>query len=221
MAVTKTKTTKTTTTNKTATTTTTAKATSNEIVTPTVETAETNVAVNTADMSENTTNTEVESEKVSTSVFTRKGEKYIPMDATVMVRNATGGKLIYVSKRLNGYEETWYTFGEEIPMQMSELYSMKNTDRSFFTENWIEVDPLVLKDLSMEKYYEKAVPIDEINNIFDETPEKITETINNMKSSMKTAFALIAIQKVEAGELTNINVINAIEKALNCSIYEH
>lgn len=168
-------------------------------------------------------NTEAVEEKSISStapVFTRKTEKYYPMDAVVMVRNATGGKLVYVSKRLTGYEETWYTFGEEIPMEMAELYSMKNTDRSFFTQNWIEVDPYVLKDLGMEKFYENAISIDEVEEIFEKSPDEIIKIVSEMKSSMKTAFALQAIQKVKDEELTNIVTINAIEKALGCSIYE-
>ena len=168
-------------------------------------------------------NTEAVEEKSISStapVFTRKTEKYYPMDEVFMVRNATGGKLVYVSKRLTGYEETWYTFGEEIPMEMAELYSMKNTDRSFFTQNWIEVDPYVLKDLGMEKFYENAISIDEVEEIFEKSPNEIIKIVSEMKSSMKTAFALQAIQKVKDEELTNIVTINAIEKALGCSIYE-
>ena len=98
-------------------------------------------------------------ETVSTTYVPRRK---IPLDAQVMVKNLTGGKLIYVSKRLVGYSEEWHEFGEEIPMEMAELYSMKNTDRRFFTENWIEVDMAVLRDLQMDRFYENAITADEI-----------------------------------------------------------
>ena len=123
-------------------------------------------------------------------IVSYKAKKAIPMDALVMVKSAVNGKLVYVSKRLNGYIETWNGMGEEIPMEMAELYSMKNTDKSFFTENWIEVDPIVLRDLQMERYYKDAVSIADLEDIFELEGDELRQAISKMKENTKNAFAL-------------------------------
>lgn len=171
-----------------------------------------------------TITTAAETQEVSeekSPVVSYKAKKAIPMDALVMVKSAIYGKLIYVSKRIQGYKEVWNGFGEEIPMEMAELYSMKNTDRKFFTENWIEVDPLVLRDLQMEKYYTQAIPIDTFNSLFELSESELESKIDNMKEHIRNAFVLEAMKRVENGTLNNLKTISLIEKKLNCELYEH
>ena len=72
-----------------------------------------------------------EADKPSPSVIFKTKEK-IPLDATVMVKNATAGRLVYVSKHLIGYTIFWESFGEEVPIEMSELYYMKNLQDQYF-----------------------------------------------------------------------------------------
>ena len=154
-------------------------------------------------------------------IVSYKAKKVIPMDALVMVKSAVNGKLVYVSKRQTGYMETWNGLGEEIPMEMAELYSMKNTDRAFFTENWIEVDPIVLRDLQMERFYKDAISVADLDNIFNLEGDELRQTIRKMKENTKNAFALEAVKRVENGTLTNFRTISIIEEMLNCEIYEH
>ncbi len=138
-----------------------------------------------------------------------------------MVKSAIYGKLIYVSKRIQGYKEVWNGFGEEIPMEMAELYSMKNTDRKFFTENWIEVDPLVLRDLQMERYYTQSISIDTFDKLFELSESELKNKIDNMKEHIRNAFVLEAMKRVENGTLNNLKIISLIENKLNCELYEH
>ena len=154
-------------------------------------------------------------------IVSYKAKKVIPMDALVMVKSAVNGKLVYVSKRQTGYMETWNGLGEEIPMEMAELYSMKNTDRAFFTENWIEVDPIVLRDLQMERFYKDAISVADLDNMFNLEGDELRQTISKMKENTKNAFALEAVKRVENGTLTNFRTISIIEEMLNCEIYEH
>lgn len=177
-------------------------------------------------VTEDTTSTitAAETQEVSeeeSPVVSYKAKKAIPMDALVMVKSAIYGKLVYVSKRIQGYKEVWNGFGEEIPMEMAELYSMKNTDRKFFTENWIEVDPIVLRDLQMEKYYTQAIPIDTFNSLFELSESELESKIDNMKEHIRNAFVLEAMKRVENGTLNNLKTISLIEKKLNCELYEH
>lgn len=152
---------------------------------------------------------------------TYSAKKKIPLDAQVMVKNMTGGKLVYASKRLVGYSEEWHEFGEEIPMEMAELYSMKNTDRRFFTENWIEVDIAVLRDLQMDRFYKDAITADEIDNLFDMDIDTLVYKIGKMSPNIKNCVGIKAMEMITDGRLTNINTISALEKALNCDLYEH
>lgn len=165
------------------------------------------------------TTQEVSDEK--SPVVSFKAKKAIPMDALVMVKSAIYGKLIYVSKRIQGYKEVWNGFGEEIPMEMAELYSMKNTDRKFFTENWIEVDPLVLRDLQMERYYTQSISIDTFDKLFELSESELKNKIDNMKEHIRNAFVLEAMKRVENGTLNNLKIISLIENKLNCELYEH
>ena len=137
-----------------------------------------------------------------------------------MVKNLTGGKLVYESKRLRGYSEVWHEFGEEIPMEMAELYSMKNTDRKFFTENWIEVDISVLRDLQMDRFYKNVMTVDEINNMFEMEADELINKVSNMTIALKNCVGIKASEMIADGRLTNIHTINALEKALNCELYE-
>lgn len=147
-------------------------------------------------------------------------KKKIPLDEQVMVKNLTGGKLVYESKRLRGYSEVWHEFGEEIPMEMAELYSMKNTDRKFFTENWIEVDINVLRDLQMDRFYKNVMTVDEINNMFEMEADELISKVSNMTIALKNCVGIKASEMIADGRLTNIHTINALEKALNCELYE-
>ena len=146
--------------------------------------------------------------------------KKIPLDHLVMVKNMTGGKLVYVSKRLRGYSETWYEFGEEVPMEMAELFSMKNTDRRFFTENWIEVDMAVLRDLQMDKFYTDTITSDEIENLFDKDIDVIVKKIEKMSPAVKNCVGIKAFEMVESKKLRDIDVITKLENALDCTLIE-
>ena len=160
------------------------------------------------------------SEPVSEAFKPIVPKKKIPLDAQIMVKNLTGGKLVYESKRLQGYSEEWHEFGEEIPMEMAELYSMKNTDRRFFTENWVEVDMAVLRDLQMDRYYENAITVDEINHLADIDVDAFVKKINGMSLTTKNCVGIRAMQMIAEGTLTNINTISALEKALGCELYD-
>lgn len=160
-----------------------------------------------------------EEPKSSPSIIYKTKEK-IPLDATVMVKNATAGRLVYVSKHMVGYTVYWESFGEEVPMEMSELYYLKNTDSKFFTENWIEVDIAVLRDLQMDRYYKDVITIDEINTMFELDADELIRKVKNSKKNIQNTVGIIAMEMIKDGRLTNINTISALEKALDCELYE-
>lgn len=165
--------------------------------------------------------TAAEGSAVPSSSIIYKAKDKIPLDATIMVKNATAGRLVYVSKHLVGYTIYWEKFGEEVPIEMGELYFMKNTDPKFFTENWIEVDISVLRDLQMDRYYTNAITIDEIEHLFALDTDALIRRVKNAKKSVRSAIGIKAMEMIEDGRLTNIQTISALEKALGCELYEH
>lgn len=183
--------------------------------------AKTEEAVSTINVTADDTVKKAETSETESPIVSFRAKKTIPMDAMVMVKSNVHGRLVYASKRLQGYKEVWAGYGEEIPMEMAELYSMKSTDRAFFTENWIEVDPVVLRDLQMQQYYDNAVSANDMDKLFSMPTDKLEAAIDSMKENARNALALEAIERVENGKLTDIRIISTIEKKLDCELYEH
>ena len=187
------------------------KTTKKEINTPTE-----NISVEEAAVAYDSTSTEGADTVPSISYATRQK---IPPDALITVRNATAGKLIYVSRRMAGVVIIWNDFGDENQIEMSELYAMRNTDRRFFSERWIELPPDVLRELHVEEYYKDALSIDEINGLFNSDEDTISRAVSRMNQSQKAALGIKALNMIEEGTLVNIKTITAIEKALGVQLY--
>lgn len=187
------------------------KTTKKEINTPTE-----NISAREAAVAYDSTSIEGADTAPSVSYVTRQK---IPPDALITVRNATAGKLIYVSRRMAGVVIVWNDFGDENQIEMSELYAMRNTDRRFFSERWIELPPDVLRELHVEEYYKDALSIDEINGLFNSDEDIISRAVSRMNQSQKAALGIKALNMIEEGTLVNIKTITAIEKALGVQLY--
>lgn len=187
------------------------KTTKKEINTPTE-----NISAREAAVAYDSTSIEGADTVPSVSYVTRQK---IPPDALITVRNATAGKLIYVSRRMAGVVIVWNDFGDENQIEMSELYAMRNTDRRFFSERWIELPPDVLRELHVEEYYKDALSIDEINGLFNSDEDTISRAVSRMNQSQKAALGIKALNMIEEGTLVNIKTITAIEKALGVQLY--
>ena len=139
----------------------------------------------------------------------------------VTVRNGFNGKLVYVSKR-NGERLVWDEFGAEQEMELQELKNAKNASRAFFENNWFMIDdPEVIAYLGVERYYKYALRFDDFDELFDKTPEEITERIGKLSAGQKASVAYRARQMIAAGEIDSIRVINALEKTLSTELIEH
>ena len=147
-------------------------------------------------------------------------KKTIPMDALVYVKNLTGGRLIYTSRAMNGYTLIWENYGEELPIEMRELYNMKNTSPKFFKENWVQVDIAVLRDLNVEHYYKDFISYDDIENIAKGNVDKIVKKLNKASAVIRNSIGLRVMDMIEKRELSDINTIRKLEKALGCSLIE-
>ena len=73
----------------------------------------------------------------------------------------------------------------------------------------------------MDKYYTNAITIDEINQMFELDTDILIGKVKNAKKSIQNTIGIKAMEMIKDGRLTNINTISALEKALDCELYEH
>jgi hypothetical protein len=148
--------------------------------------------------------------------------KKIPLDTVVPVICNTVGGAIYKSKKMVGYMVEWDEYGSEEFMELSELVAMRNTDRRFFTDNWIvledtdEYSAFELYDfLKVTKFYENILTPANIDKLFNMDNEAIIKIISGMSKGMKSTIASKVQQKIASGELDSTSKIDAFEDALN------
>lgn len=160
-------------------------------------------------------------EKKDVNIIVKNSAK-IPLDTIVPVICNVKGSLIYVSKKISGYTIKWDGFGSTEYMELSELVSMRNSDRRFFEDNWIvcedteEYTAMQIYDfLKVSKYYKNIFMPENIDTIFENEPSQIIKIISTLSRGMKETIAVRAKEKIDAKELDSKNKIEALETALN------
>ena len=148
----------------------------------------------------------------------------IPLDTIVPVVCNTVGGATYISKKIMGYQVEWDDLGSVEYMELGELASMRNTDRRFFTDNWIVLEDTVeytamqLYDfLKVSKYYENVFTPENIDEIVTYSKDKITKTIATLSRGLKETIAARAKQKLDEDTLDK-NIIDTLESALGIQI---
>ena len=163
-------------------------------------------------------------DEASTKTETTKARKSKPklsLTDMVYVINNTRGPLIYKSARNLGYQVEWSQYGDEEPMELSEVISMRNSQRRFFEKNWILIrDEEVLKYLGVEKMYEAMLGIGSVDDIFGMTPDEIKEKLQKAPQGLKDTISLKSKALIEAKQLNDLTVINAIEDVLGYKLIE-
>lgn len=184
--------------------------------------------VETAPVVEEVSNTVDEVETVETPVEPKatkvktapklKVRENIPMNELVTVRNATQGQLNIVDS--DGFSNVMDNFGDEIEMEMSELFVLKKRYPRVFKENWIELTPIVLNALGVEKFYQGAMKIDELDELFQLSEKEIKEKVSKLNDVTKRSIGMRAINLIETGELDSVKKIKAFEEALGYQLIE-
>lgn len=146
--------------------------------------------------------------------------KRIPLDTLVPVICNVPGGLIYVSKKIMGYSVKWEDIGSVEYMELSELSTMKNTDKRFFTDNWVVFDDTdeytaeqLYDFLKMSKYYKNVLTADMIDELFTWNKDKIAKKIAVLSHGMKETVAVRARQRLDEGTLDK-NIIDTLESTL-------
>lgn len=134
------------------------------------------------------------------------------LNEMILVKNMTPGKLIYISKRVQGYRVDWENRDDVQYMELIELMNMFASQRSFFSENWIWVEPEILEYLGAAKFYEASLAPEDLEAIFNLPVDQLISTISRLTDSMRLTVRRYAKEKIVRGELTDLNVVRALEK---------
>ena len=163
-----------------------------------------------------------EVEIVTTRPVTAKRVE-VDLNDIVYVQSCFHGNLFYKSKR-NGSIVEWQTFAEEQPMSVDELMYMRNTQPTFFKEQWVrlvgENADDVFAFLHLDRYCKNNLKFDDFDDVFEMNAEEIEATVKEFTASLKESFARRAKELYDAGELNNLKVIKAIERATKFKLLE-
>ena len=162
-------------------------------------------------------------EAKETTKATKGRIKRMSSDDLVEVKSNFYGTLFYKS-RVTGYECEWSNYGDVNVMTIAELQNMRNSQRKFFSENWIvligENSDDVLKYLQVDKYYENSIVYKNIDEIFALEPKELERVVSGLPSGMKDSVALKAHDMITSEELYNLKTIKALENALVYKLIE-
>ena len=151
---------------------------------------------------------------------TRKKKK-LPADTLVECKNITMGKLIYISKKQNGYEIIWSNPGDIEEIELGELMSMRNSQPRFFTQNWIGIeDEDILRYLGVEKYYEGVPSFDDYDDIFTKPLDELKEIIAKMPKGIKETLSFKASELINYGTIDSMKTIKYLCEAFGLVIEE-
>lgn len=169
-------------------------------------------------------NSVVNEKEIKTKVNS-KIKKKIPLDTMIPCRSGVQGTLIYLSKKINGYQVEWEEYDSVEYMELSELLSMRNTNKSFFVNNWLffeDTDEYSATDvyafLEVSKYYENAIIGEDLDVIFTKTPDEILKLVSKLSKGVQDTIAAKAKKLIDSKELDSSNRIEALEKALNVEL---
>lgn len=167
----------------------------------------------------------VETPVVQKTTKTKPAAKKIAIkqDTLIDVRSNFAGTLIYISKRTNE-EVRWSDVGEINIMPYSELETMRNTQRQFFTNNWIklvgEEGKEAIKQLRLEAQYENFVDLENIDEYLELSKEEIVAKISPMNRDIKDMIATKVSTMIQEGTLESLSTIKAFEEAVGYKLLE-
>lgn len=149
--------------------------------------------------------------------------KEVSLDDLVYVQSCFHGNLFYKSKR-NGSIVEWQRFGEDQPMDVDELMYMRNTQPTFFKEQWIRLvgdnADDVFAFLRLDRYCKNNLKFDDFDDVFAMDPDTIKSVVREFTPSLKDSFARRAMELIEAEELTDLKTIKAIEATTSCKLIQ-
>jgi predicted phosphatase len=144
---------------------------------------------------------------------TTKIRKDIPLNTLVACRSTVKGRLTYISKRQMGLEVIWEDFGAVEWMELGELVSLKNSYPRFFKDAWLAIDDMeIVEYLGIQKYMENLIDLDNIDDVFLNSPEELENVLIKLPSGLKDTIIQRARELMATKEFDSISRIEVIEK---------
>lgn len=154
-----------------------------------------------------------------------KRKNKIPLDILVPVKSGVQGILVYGSRKTIGYQIEWDSYGSVEYVELGELLSMRNTNRSFYKNNWIFFEDTdeytaveIYEFLDVAQYYENTIVGEDIETIFVKSLEDIRKIVTPLSRGVKDTIATKARMMIDSGEFDSINRIRLLEELLNVEL---
>ena len=141
-------------------------------------------------------------------------KRRITPNTYVVVKNGFDGVLVYKNKR-TGEVFIWNELGDELDIQVSDLKTAKSSSKKFFENNWFVFDDEdIIKYLGVERYYENALDIDDVEDFLNKPEEEVTSRIKNMSNGQKKTLSYRVKAMVNEGEIDSVKTITMLEEQL-------
>lgn len=148
--------------------------------------------------------------------------KDIDSSQYIIVRNGFQGQLVYKSQR-TGEVFQWSEFGDEQEIELRELRNVRNSNKSFFINNWFmfnDEDDWVIDYLGVRQFYKNAISIDSFDSIFEKKPTELKKLLNELSEGQKKSVAYRASQLIAEKKIDSLSVISALEDTLGIELIE-
>lgn len=164
-----------------------------------------------------------ESTVAKTTKSPKKGGIRIPLDIEVPCMCNVRGGLIYASSKAGGMSAEWNDFGDLQYLDVRDLLLMRNTQKRFFDDNWISIKDTddgeytaddIYKFLRVDDKYGDFYDADNIESFFDLDEDQMKDKVSKMSRGMKDLVSIIALDKIENGEIDSLKRRNEIISAL-------
>lgn len=144
----------------------------------------------------------------------------VPLTQIVTVKNGFHGTLVYKSRK-TGERFVWDSFGAEQDMEIGELRNARNSNKSFFVNNWFMFDEAWIVDyLGVRQFYKFALSLDEFDSLFDKTPDEVMSVIKKLSDGQKRSVAYFAKEKISDGTIDSHKMIKMLEDVLGVELIE-
>lgn len=140
-------------------------------------------------------------------------------DELINCVSITYGELIWVSPKTNLLYR-WYEFGDEKQLPYSEIEYMFSVNRDFVNKPYfIFEDERVVEKLRLVETYSKVAELSKIDSINHNDVDAINRILDKAISYNMQEVLLAKLKDMrQNGNLTNINILNAIENKLGVDL---
>lgn len=134
----------------------------------------------------------------------------------ILVRNGAPGRLIFKAPKSN-FVYVFNSFGDEEEIPFEELKLTRNGDNiKFFKNHWFLIDDInVLEQLGIKRFYTDSLSFEEFEELFELSLDEIKSKISKLTPGQKTAVGVLTREKINNNEISDLNVIHALEVSLD------